>query len=158
MCNVGYAQVCSSYHTNISPHSQTEFADISETIFKEFGNFSLIKVLNDPKILPYLISLSITDQPAERPTIPLHPEERERHVIVKLSIPSSSQVNDTKEFVTSIFQLVDIVGTKFAGALRPDTKSKLRKVREEIDKQLLIESTKEQKGEVRFFFLILFVH
>ena len=134
--------------TKISQHSQSEFADIFETIFKEFGNYSLIKVLNDPKILPYLVSLSITDQPAERPTLP---EERERHVIVKLSIPSGSQVNDTREFVASLFQLVDIVGTKFSSALRPDTKSKLRKVREDLDKQLRVEATKEQKGEVRSF-------
>lgn len=136
---------------HVSQHSQTEFADIFETIFKEFGNFHLIKVLKDPKILPYLVSLSITDQPAERPTSPLLPEDRERHVIVKLLIPSGLQVNDTKEFVTSLFQLVDVVGTKFSGALRPDTKSKLRKAREELDKQLQVEATKEQKGEVRCF-------
>lgn len=140
--------LCRSFDTNISYGSRTEFADIFETIFKEFGNFSLIKVLNDPKILPYLISLSITDQPAERPT---SLEERERHVIVKLSIPSGSQVNDTSEFVSSLFRLVDIVGTKYASALRPDTKSKLRKTREDLDKQLRIEATKEQKGEVRCF-------
>jgi len=125
----------------------SEFADISETIFKEFGNFSLIKVLNDPKILPYLISLSITDQPAERPTVPQPLEERERHIIVKLSVPSGSQVKDTKEFVTSLFQLVDIVGAKFGSALRPDTKSKMRKIRDDLHQQLKIEATKEQKEE-----------
>jgi len=110
-------------------------------------NFSLIKVLNDPKILPYLISLSITDQPAERPTLPLLPEEREKHVIVKLSVPSGSQVEDTKEFLASLFQLVDIVGTKLGSALRPETKNKLKKVREDLDKQLKVEATKEQKEE-----------
>ena len=118
---------------------------------KEYGNFSLIKALNDPKILPYFISLSITDQPAERPTIPLLPEEREKHIIVKLSVPSGSQVEDTKEFVTSLFHLVDIVGTKLGGALRPDSKSKLRKVRDDLDKQLKVEATKEKKEEVRYF-------
>ena len=119
---------------------------------KEYGNFSLIKVLNDPKILPYFISLSITDQPAERPTLPLLPEEREKHIIVKLSVPSGSQVQDTKEFVTSLFQLVDVVGTKLGSALRPDTKNKLRKVREELDKQLKVDATKEKKEEVGCFF------
>jgi hypothetical protein len=131
--------------------SPPEFADISETIFKEFGNFSLMKVLRDPKVLPYLISLSITDQPAERPTLPSLPEERERHVNVKLSVPSGSQVNDTKEFVSSIFQLVDIVGTKFGSTLRPDTKSKLRKTREELENQLRVEAKKEKKDEVCCF-------
>jgi hypothetical protein len=140
--------LCCPSETKISQHFQTEFADIFESIFKEFGSFSLIKVLSDPKILPYLVSLSITDQPAERPTLP---EERERHVIVKLSIPSGSQVNDTREFVASLFQLVDIVGTKLASTLRPDTKNKLRKVREELDKELRAEATKEQRGEVRCF-------
>jgi len=108
-------------------------------------------VLNDPKILPYFISLSITDQPAERPTLPLRPEEREKHIIVKLSVPSGSQVRDTKEFVTSLFQFIDIVGTKLGSALRPDTKNKLRKVREELDKELKTEATKEKKEEVRYF-------
>ena len=132
-------------------YSHPELADISENALKEYGTFSLIKALNDPKILPYFISLSITDQPAERPTLPLLPEEREKHVIVKLSIPSGSQVEDTKEFVTSLFQLVDIVGTKLGAALRPDTKNKLKKVREELDKQLKVEATKEKKEEVHCF-------
>ena len=79
------------------------------------------------------------------------PEEREKHIIVKLSIPSGSQVEDTKEFVTSLFQLVDIVGTKLGGALRPETKNKLKKVREELDKQLKVEATKEKKEEVCLF-------
>jgi len=126
----------------------SESADISENVFKEYGSFSLPKLLNDSKILPHFISLSITDQPAERPTLPLLPEEREKHVIVKLSVPSGSQVEDTKEFVTSLFQLVDIVGTKLGSGLRPDTKSKLRKVREDLNRQLKTESTKEQKEEV----------
>ena len=135
----------------ISQCSPTEFADIAETIFRDFGNFSLIKVLNGPKVLPYIISLSITDQPTERPTLPLLPEEREKHVIVMFSVPSGSRVNDTKEFVTSIFQLVDIIGTKFSGSLRPDTKSKLRKIREDLDNQLRAEAAKEKKEEVRCF-------
>jgi hypothetical protein len=113
----------------------------------------LIKVLNDPKILPYFISLSITDQPAERPKLPLLPEEREKHVIVKLSVPSDSQVEDTKAFLASIFQFVDIVGTKLGSALRPDTKNKLKKARDDLDKQLKIDATKEQKEEVCLFFL-----
>jgi len=113
-------------------------------------------VLNDPKILPHFISLSITDQPAERPTLPLLPEEREKHVIVKLSVPSGSQVEDTKEFFASLFQFVDIVGTKLGSALRPDTKNKLRKVREDLDKQLKTEATKERKEEVCLSFSTLY--
>ena len=131
------------------PHA--EYADISENLFKDYGNFSLVKTLNDPKILPYFISLSITDQPAERPTLPLLPEEREKHLIVKLSVPSGSQVEDTKVFFSSLFQLVDIVGIKLGGALRPETKNKLRKVREDLDKQLKAESAKEKKEEVCYF-------
>jgi hypothetical protein len=81
----------------------------------------------------------------------LLPEEREKHLIVKLSVPSGSQVEDTKVFFSSLFQLVDIVGTKLGGALRPETKNKLRKVREDLDKQLKVESTKEKKEEVCYF-------
>ena len=138
---------CHSRELKFLQHPQ-EFADISENVFKEYGSFSLIKVLNDPKILPHFISLSITDQPAERPTLPLLPEEREKHVIVKFSVPSGSQVEDTKEFFASLFKFVDIVGTKLGSALRPDTKNKLKKVREDLYKQLKTEATKERKEEV----------
>ena len=41
------------------------------------------------------------------------------------------------------------MGVKLWGALRPETKNKLRKVREDLDKQLKIEATKEKKEEVR---------
>ena len=109
----------------------------------------MIKILNDPKILLYFISLSITDQPSEHPTLPLLPEEREKYVVVKLSVPSDSLVEDTKEFVTSLFQLIDVVGNKLGKALRPYTRNKLEKVRGDLDKQLRIESTRE-KGEVSF--------
>jgi len=70
---------------------------------------------------------------------------------VRLSVPSGSQVGDTKEFATSLFQLVDIVGTKLGSALRPETKNKLKKAREDLDKELKVEATKEQKEEVCCF-------
>ena len=50
------------------------------------------------------------------------------------------------------------MGTKLGGALRPETKNKLRKVRDELDKQLKVEATKEKKEEVGFPSVVLCVH
>jgi len=126
----------------------SEYADITENMFKSYGGFELGKVLSDPAILPYFRSLSVTDQPSERPeTGPLRAEEREKHVILELSCPSSSHAADTVSLVRSLFNFVDILDTKISPALRPETKTKLKKTREELDKQLKLDSAKEQKEE-----------
>jgi len=104
--------------------------------------------LSDPVILPYFRSLSLTDQPNERPTAgPLNPEEREKHVILILSCPSPSHAAETVSLIRSIFSFIDILDTKIMPSLRPETKSKLKKTRDELDKQLKIDSAKEQKEE-----------
>jgi hypothetical protein len=126
----------------------SEYADITENMFKSYGGFELGKVLSDPAILPYFRSLSVTDQPNERPTTgPLRPEEREKHIILELSCPSSSHAADTVSLIQSIFTFVDLVDTKISPALRPETKTKLKKTREDLDKQLKLDSAKDQKEE-----------
>jgi len=52
--------------------------------------------------------------------------------------------------ITSFLQLVDIVGTKPGSALRPDTRNKLRKAREDLGKWLKFVTTTGRE-EVRCF-------
>ncbi|PPQ98519.1 hypothetical protein CVT24_004010 [Panaeolus cyanescens] len=125
----------------------SEYADITENILKPLGNFSIVKALENPKILPYFRSLSITDQPRHRPDQgPIPVEEREKHVILSLSCPSSSHVSATVPLVEAIFQLVDNLNKI---SLRPETKNKLKKTRDELDKTLKEESEKEKKEEAQ---------
>lgn len=88
----------------------------------------------------------------ERPVNgPLGAEEREKHIILELGCPTGSDAASTVALVTSLFAFVDIVDTKLGPTLRPETKSKLKKTREELDKQLKDDSSKEQKDEVRIY-------
>ncbi|KAF9567297.1 DUF1682-domain-containing protein [Agrocybe pediades] len=124
----------------------TEFADVTDNLLKPLGNFSLANALNDPKILPYFRSLSITDQPRERPITPIPAAEREKHIILSLSAPSGANVADTVPLITAIFQLIDNLNKI---ALRPETKTKLKKFREDIDKSIKEEFEKEKKEEAQ---------
>lgn len=89
----------------------------------------------------------VTDQPRDRPTVLRPANEREKHVIVSLRIPSSSHIADTVPFVTDIFQFVDAL-TKIS--LRPETRNKLKKIREQSDKDIKEESEREKREEVSF--------
>ncbi|KAJ7904536.1 hypothetical protein B0H14DRAFT_3103334 [Mycena olivaceomarginata] len=113
----------------------SEFADVTDGILRAFP---LAKLLADPKIAPYFRSLSVTDQPRERPPKPLEPNEREKHVILSLRAPSSSNAADTTDLIAAMFPFV---------ALRPETKTKLRKVREENDKDIKKEAERDKKEE-----------
>jgi hypothetical protein len=102
-----------------------------------------------------MLTHQITDQPSERPSSgPLSAEERERRVILVLSCPTVSHAADTVNLVNSMFSFIDIIDTKLGPALRPETKAKLRKTREDLDKQLKIDNLKEKKEEVIRFQLL----
>ncbi|PPQ72906.1 hypothetical protein CVT26_014569 [Gymnopilus dilepis] len=124
----------------------SEYADITESLLKPLGNFSLVNALQDTKALPYFRSLSITDQPRDRPARPIPAEEREKHVILSLSVPSSSNVADTAGLVSAMFQFIDSLNKL---NLRPETKAKLKKNREEVDKKIKDEAEKEAKEEAQ---------
>lgn len=87
----------------------------------------------------------MTDQPRERPGVPLLPNEREKHVLLSLRAPPASHAKDTLELVTALFGFVDSLNKV---VLRPETKTKLRKIREELDKSIKEDSEKEKKEEV----------
>ena len=118
----------------------SEFADITENILKP----NLIAALSNPKILPYFRSLTITDQPRARPDAPIPADSRRRHVILSLSLPSGGHVSDTVDLVSAMFPLIDSLNNI---KLRPETKAKLKKIRDELDKDLKADAEKEKKEE-----------
>ncbi|KAI0750863.1 DUF1682-domain-containing protein [Daedaleopsis nitida] len=133
-----------------------EFADITTTLLKPYGPFSLTEILSQPDIQPYFRSLSLTDQPRVRPTTPLKPEERSKRLVLSLALPPNARASVTVPLVTAMFQLVDIIAGegKLPGArgglnaaLRPETRTKLRKTREEVDKQIREEAGREKREE-----------
>lgn len=146
------------------PSSIAEFADITETLFKPHGPLSLPSVLSNPAILPYFRSLTLTDQPRTRPAFPIPPNERSKHLILTLTLPPTSQSAVTLPLVQAIFNLIDVItagggwgigkgpqtgrsGVGLNASLRPETRTKLKKVREDVDKELREEGLKEKKEE-----------
>ncbi|CAL1700641.1 unnamed protein product [Somion occarium] len=142
----------------------SEFADLTDTLFKTHGPLSLPTILSNPAIQPYFRSLSITDQPRTRPQVPIPPSQKSKHVILHLTVPPPSASSLTLPLVTAVFQLIDVIsaeggwgigkgpstgknGIGLNPGLRPETRTKLRKAREEVDKQLKEESEKEKKEE-----------
>ncbi|KAI0660965.1 DUF1682-domain-containing protein [Cubamyces menziesii] len=136
----------------------SEFADITTNLLKPYGGFSLTSVLSSPAIQPYFRSLSLTDQPRTRPSHPLSPSERSKRLILTLALPPPSEASATAPLVAAAFQLVDIIagegkqipGTARGGlyaALRPETKTKLRKTREEVDREIREEAVREKREE-----------
>ena len=134
----------------------TEFADVTTNLLKPYGQFQLAQVLSDPAVLPYFRSLSLTDQPRTRPPLPLDPSERSKRLILTLAIPPSASALTTLPLVAAAFHLVDIVAGegKLPGvrgglnaALRPETRTKLRKAREEVEKEIRAEAQREKKEE-----------
>ncbi|KAJ4478085.1 hypothetical protein J3R30DRAFT_3290672 [Lentinula aciculospora] len=117
----------------------SEFADVTEAIFK---NTAILDALKDPKIAPYFRSLSITDQPRERPSKLSSPE---KHVILSLVCPSPSHVNDLSALISALFPFVDSLPKI---TLRPETRSKLKKVRETFEKTLKVEAEQAKKEEL----------
>ncbi|ESK96001.1 duf1682 family protein [Moniliophthora roreri MCA 2997] len=117
----------------------SEFADVTDNIIR---NPTLSNVLKDPRIQPHFRSLSVTDQPRERPIVPIPPEKREKHVILSLSIPSNAA--DTVPIVEAMFPFIDSLSKL---NLRPETKTKLKKTREDLDKSLKQDAEAKAKEE-----------
>lgn len=86
----------------------------------------------------------MTDQPRERPEAPIPEEKREKYVILNLSAPSNP--SDTVDLVNAVFQLVDNLNKI---TIRPETRTKLKKIREDLHKDLKEESEREKNEEVR---------
>ncbi|KAJ8508397.1 hypothetical protein ONZ45_g9324 [Pleurotus djamor] len=118
----------------------SEFADVTDSVIKSTG---LVQMLQDPAILPYFRSLSITDQPRDRPTAP---EGSEKHVILTLHCPPpSASPYPTLKFTESLFNFIDSLHKL---SLRPETKSKLKKYRDDVTKEIKLDSEREKREEL----------
>jgi Protein of unknown function (DUF1682) len=143
--------------------THTEFADVTEQLLDKH---SLATILSDPLILPYFRSLSvstsplypapyltsplqqITDQPRDRPFLPIPAAERQKHIIVSLTAPPPSRAADTVPFISALFGFIDSLQKV---SLRPETRTKLKRTREDVDKLIKEDSEKDKKDEVCVF-------
>ncbi|KNZ79823.1 Coiled-coil domain-containing protein 47 [Termitomyces sp. J132] len=116
----------------------SEFADVTDTLLKP----ALVAALKNPNLLPYFRSLSVTDQPRQRPQGPLPLNKRQKHVVLSLTLPDHVEV--ASGLLAEIFSFIDSLN---AINLRPETKTKLKKVREELDKSLKADAEREKKEE-----------
>ncbi|KAF5370112.1 hypothetical protein D9758_001041 [Tetrapyrgos nigripes] len=119
----------------------SEFADVTEAIFK--AHPALLNVLKDPENLRYFRSLSVTDQSRDRPDGPNPADKREKHVILSLAIGSPPSA--TAPLVEAMFPFIDSLSKV---TLRPETKNKIKKTRDDLDKQLKEDAEKERKEEL----------
>ncbi|KAH9938140.1 DUF1682-domain-containing protein [Fomitopsis serialis] len=136
--------------------AMSEFADVTTNLLRPLGALDLPAVLSSPSTLKYFRSLSITDQPRARPSAPLPQSQRGKHLILELTLPPSSDAAATLPLIQAAFQLVDAIAGEgkatgmrggLSAQLRPETKNKLKKVREDIEKQIREEAKREQKEE-----------
>ena len=88
--------------------------------------------------------VQVTDQPRSVPSTPIPPNEREKDVILALSVPSASRAAATTSIVSAVFQFVDALPKL---TLRPETKIKLRKARDEVDARIKKEAERDKKEE-----------
>lgn len=151
------------YENNMAILCYPEFADVTDNILKSHGPFTLSSVLSNPAVLPYFRSLSLTDQPRVRPLVPVPASQRKKHLILSLTVPPSSNAAATLPLVEAVFKLVDVIaatggwgigkgqggksGVGLAPSLRPETRTKLRAIREKLDKEIKEESVKEKREE-----------
>ena len=131
----------------------SEFADVSDALFKLHlsPSTTLTTLLATPPFLTYLRSLSITDQPLERPQSDASYVARTnttKRVILDINLPDPRHASDILPLVDAVFALLDLSAAGKV-VLRPETKAKIRKVREVIEKEIKEEEGREKKVEVR---------
>jgi len=118
----------------------SEYADVTENVLKIAG--PVLEALKDPKIQPYFRSLSITDQPRVRPRIVS--TNRAKHVLLTLAVPPLSSIDVSSHLVSAVFSLIDSLEKV---NLRPETKTKIKKTRENFAKTLKDEAEREAREE-----------
>ncbi|CAE6512323.1 unnamed protein product [Rhizoctonia solani] len=124
-----------------------EIADITDVLLKSVNGQKLAKLLNTPAVVKHFRYLLITDQPPERPESgPLLANQRERHLLLSLTVPEPSEAKDTVPLIKEIFSLVDAIDQK--PGFKVETYKKLKKTRVELDAELTKEAEKEKRDEV----------
>lgn len=131
----------------------SEFADVSDALFKLHlsPSITLSTLLATPPFLTYLRSLSITDQPEERPqSVASYVAQKHttKHILLDINLPDPKHANDILPLVDAVFALVDLLAAGKV-VLRPETKVKIRKVREDVEKAIKEDEIREKREEVR---------
>jgi hypothetical protein len=124
---------------------KSEFADVTDNVLKLPAMQPFLQFFTSP----YFLSLSITDQPYEKPRSPAQCSSNKsikKHVILTLSVPTPARAGDTLPMVTAIFNVIDTLGNI---SLRPETKAKIKKAREDFEKLVKQEIEREKKETVR---------
>ncbi|KAF8680954.1 hypothetical protein RHS04_03411 [Rhizoctonia solani] len=124
-----------------------EVADITDVLLKSTNGQKLATILNTPAVVKHFRYLLITDQPSERPESgPLPANQRERHLLLSLSVPEPNEAKDTVALVKEVFALVDLIDQK--PGFKVETYKKLKKTRVDLDVELAKEAEKEKRDEV----------
>ncbi|KAH9077363.1 hypothetical protein EDB83DRAFT_2349681 [Lactarius deliciosus] len=110
----------------------SEYADVTDSVLKIAG--PLLEAIKDPKIQPYFRFLYGSVVPANK----------EKHVILSLAAPPPSHATDSVRLVSAVFDLIDVLEKV---NLRPETKSKLKKTREDFSKTVKDEAEREAREE-----------
>ena len=103
--------------------------------------------LFDANELIYPFIDQITDQPRDRPALPVPAELRSRHLIVSLRLPPSSDAGATAPLIKACLALIDQLEAPGKITFKPETRTKLRKTREEVDESLRREAEAEKREE-----------
>ncbi|KAH9966125.1 DUF1682-domain-containing protein [Russula dissimulans] len=119
----------------------SEYADVTESVLKIAG--PVLEALKNPKIQPYFRSLSITDQPRVRPSV-ISANRGAKHVILSLALPPSSRAADSTQLVSAMFGLIDALEKI---NLRPETKTKIKKTRENFAKTVKDEAERDARED-----------
>ncbi|CAE6445564.1 unnamed protein product [Rhizoctonia solani] len=123
-----------------------EVADITDVLLKSTNGQKLATILNTPAVVKHFRYLLITDQPSERPESgPLPANQRERHLLLSLSVPEPNEAKDTVALVKEVFALVDLIDQK--PGFKVETYKKLKKTRVDLDVELAKEAEKEKRDE-----------
>lgn len=135
----------------------SEFADVSDALFKLHlsPSTTLFTLLATPPFLTHLRSLSITDQPHERPQTAasyVSQKHSAKRVVLDIALPDPGHANDILPLVDAVFALLDLFAAGKV-VLRPETRAKIRKMREGVEKEIKEEESREKKEEVGSFFL-----
>jgi len=124
----------------------SESADVTDLLIKSPAGVKVLADLANPALEKYFKSLIITDQPDTRPTKGAIPaENKERHLIISLTLPPPSESTVTEPLVQDVLSLIDFLDAKTT--LRDDVARKLSKYRTELDALLTKEFTEPSAEE-----------
>ncbi|KIM67976.1 hypothetical protein SCLCIDRAFT_1210131 [Scleroderma citrinum Foug A] len=122
----------------------SEFADVTDVFFKlAIPHTSVCFPGLIASTLPYLRVFSITDQPDERPSVSTLTTKSKR-VVLTFNLPED--VDSILPLLEGTFALVDLLATGRV-TFRSDTRAKIKKVREDVEKEIKGEASKEKKEE-----------